>query len=53
MISTRIAIRCDLIQSASKPSNENITDMQNPFRLMTHYATVSMENPNFQATTPT
>lgn len=37
MISKQIAIRHDLIYTGSKPSNENSTDVRNPFRLLTHY----------------
>lgn len=37
MISNQIAIRHDLIHTGSKPSNENSTDVRNPFRLLTHY----------------
>lgn len=37
MISTQIAIRCELIRTGSKPSREKSTDVQNHFRLVIRY----------------
>lgn len=54
MISTPIAIRWDLIHTGSNPSKEKSTDMQNHFRLETHYHhSLLMEDPNLLATTST
>lgn len=54
MISIQITILCDLVNTESKPSNEHSTDVQNPFRLATHYHhSLFMENPDLKTTTST